>query len=195
MAVSLERGINEIENELTLVSVIPIFGSIGAAVKIVLGTVQSLCGIVSIAPIACIDHSLLIHSWTHIKHGAGNIITGSFEAIPFVAQGIYFAKKSSAARQARHEVFLDTGHREKFMPYKLLVEADCRIVGTDPRLVQIAAEIFTKKLHDNAGNGPLSDKRQMELKEDTIRETRALSLAGLVGREEDTVIEAVSFVA
>lgn len=194
MAVNIERGINEIENELTLISTVPIFGSIAGGAKIVLGTVQSLCGIVSIAPMACIDRSLLIHSWNHIKHGAGNIIAGSIEAIPFVAQGMYFTRSRSADLQVRHEVFLDTRHRNKFMPYKLLVEADCRIIGSNPELVRIASELFTKKLQDNAGNGPLSDKRQMELKEEAIRETRALSLAGLVEREEDTEIEAVNFV-
>lgn len=141
-----------------------------------MGTVQGLtavaCGALILIPaVATRNWSPLKYSWTHIKHGLGNIIVGTLEAIPLIQTALY------GLRQLRQyggsaQIHLFTGHENKFMPYPSLAEKDFFIGGGDTHAVQSAEESYQQKLVARGGEKSLSGKEKMELAREAIDESR-----------------------
>jgi|GEM_PF-4799405 len=101
---------NEAEEALTLAAILPVFGTLAGGVKITLGVSQlAVATTIAISeglPMAAIGRkSILEYSWSHMKHGSGNIIAGVLEGTPGLGQSIAF--------------------REKRMPYSALSKAHC----------------------------------------------------------------------
>ncbi|QLH34861.1 MAG: hypothetical protein HWD61_00905 [Parachlamydiaceae bacterium] len=94
---------NNIENKLSDISAYPVVGTLAGVTKILLGTTQALtglaCGIMLLIPSAATrDWSSMKSSWTHIKHGVGNMTAGVFESIPFVQTAIYGIRRMKQGR-------------------------------------------------------------------------------------------------
>lgn len=175
--VNVDRTINNIENTLTDVSAYPVVGTLAGCTKVLMGAVQELtgiaCGILTFIPAAITgDWSSVKYSWTHIKHGVGNMGAGIVEAIPLVQTVLYGVRQIRQVGNGRSDtqVCLYTGHEYKFMPYASLVERDWGITGLDNDRVKRVKEIFNRKLQENGGAQNIPVKRQMELAEEAIKE-------------------------
>ena len=171
---NFDRTINNIENTLSDVAAYPVAGILAGTAKVILGVTQSLtalvCGILNFIPaVASGDWSLMRHSWTHIKHGLGNIAGGTLEAIPLVGTTMYFIRQVGKHAASDAQVNLHTSHENKWMPYTSLVARDWKIGGNDDKAVEKATEVFHKKIKENGGMINLSYKRQMELAQEAIR--------------------------
>lgn len=174
MSLYVDRTINNIENTLTEVSAYPVVGTLAGCAKVLMGTVQWLTGlaggILTIIPAAITgDWSPVKYSWTHIKHGAGNMSAGTIEAIPLVQTALYGIRQLRQRCDSDVRAHLYTGHEGKFMPYTSLVERDWRIGGEDSTEVKKVKERFSQKIQQNGGAQNIPAKRQMELAQEAIR--------------------------
>jgi hypothetical protein len=178
MGLNVDRTINDIENMLSNVSAYPIIGTTAGCTKIIMGALQTLtalaCGILVAIPSAIVRNgSALKYSWTHMKHGIGNMVAGAVEAIPVVQTIVYGIRYSAQVRQSDAGVHLDTGHQFKFMPYSSLVEKDWKFTGIMYDAGEQSQVRFRQKLRDNGWNltrdQPVSEKRQLELAREVIK--------------------------
>lgn len=97
------------EEALTIAAILPVFGTLAGAVKVGIGgsqfTLAVSCAIIGGIPLALSGHSTLLRcSWSHTKHGIGNIAAGIIEGIPGLGASIAF--------------------RHKIMPYSALTSKD-----------------------------------------------------------------------
>lgn len=138
MELTVDRTLNNIENTLSWASSYPIIGTAPALCKILMGTIQtttaSVCGIFIGIPTALLseNYSVLNYSWTHVKHGIGNIAAGTLEAIPYVQTKMYYYRQYMNKQYTDRGIpglwaQLKTGHENKWMPYTSLIESDCYI--------------------------------------------------------------------
>lgn len=88
--VKFDNFCDRIEVGLTYGAVMPFLGTIPAVIKVAFGTVQLITalahGILTL-PLRFFHDDLAAfnnHSWSHVGHGAGNIVCGLFEAIPLI---------------------------------------------------------------------------------------------------------------
>lgn len=103
MAIRLERSLLWVEDKLSIVSAVPIVGTITGVTKAGLGGVQAISaiafGILFGLPCAIVGkRSLLEYSWIHIKNGSANILAGIFESIPLVGTIIYLCRRNAFLR-------------------------------------------------------------------------------------------------
>lgn len=145
--VGVNRAFNNTEVFLSKAAWIPVIGTVTGGVKIVMGTVQAVMAVVSviftgIASLCLRDSSLLKYSWSHVKHGLGNICAGTFEAIPIIQQVLYCLREGRKS-EAKENNYLLTGHEGKIMPYSVLIDLDCYINGTNA-----TAEDLRSKLNE-----------------------------------------------
>lgn len=164
MGISVDRTLNNIENVLSDIAAYPIAGTLAGSTKIALGTTQFLtalaCGILlSIPAIATCDLSLLNHSWTHMKHGLGNIVAGILEAIPLFGT-ILFGLRVVKSIDPSVPVYLRTGHENKWMPYSSLVEQDWDFCGDEALSTR---KNFNKIIEENALEGIASLQYKMQI--------------------------------
>lgn len=179
MGLEIDRTMNNIENKLSDISAYPVVGTLAGVTKILLGTTQALtglaCGIMLLIPSAATrDWSSMKSSWTHIKHGVGNMTAGVFESIPFVQTAIYGIRRMKQGEISDIHAHLYTGHEFKFMPYKSLVERDWKIGGADDEAVEKAKDIFNKKITDYSNPQDLSEKIKYRLAAQAVEEENTL---------------------
>jgi hypothetical protein len=177
MSVSLERKINNIENSLSELSPFPIIGTVMGVSKIFVGATQLLTAtalaIFALIPAAIGDFTLLNHSWTHIKHGLGNVVAGVIEALPIIQTIFYLVRMNKGASSSDAVAHLRTGHENKFMPYASLIEEDWHIAGALPDEIAKLKEKVTKKIEDEGGIYRLTKKRQLEFAYEVAASNRA----------------------
>lgn len=167
--VNIERAINDIENTLTNISAYPGVGSLAGIAKVLMGTAQVVTaisyGIFNIIPsINSGDWSNVKYSFTHIKHGVGNITAGVFETIPLLQTVLYIIRQLRQ-HQASDRVHLQTRHENKFMPYASLEKLDLTIGGADEDAAQEANQLFNAKIQEYAnGEGILLENITLEKK-------------------------------
>lgn len=167
----IDRTMNNLENELSKISAYPVIGTVAGTAKFAMGLTQSLtalvCGILSIAPAAVIrDWKYANRSWTHFKHGFGNMLAGTIEAIPGVQTLVYVIRKIPSSVTSDLKAHLYTNHENKFMPYKSLIERDFTIDGCDDDEVERVKAIFNQKIND-AGR-KLTPKEKFKLAKDAV---------------------------
>jgi hypothetical protein len=149
MGITIDRCLNEVENACSTVAAIPVVGIVAGGFHAMMGLTQLLAGSCGCllnlmsAPITK-DWSLASYSWHHMKHGAGNIVSGAFEAIPLVGTGMFFWRQKQAAVSGR--VYISTHHENKWMPYSSLVARDWKIEGSDDAAVSKVTQIVKGKL-------------------------------------------------
>ena len=125
--IRIDRKINDLENRLSYISAYPVIGTPFGAIKILFGASQSIIAatvtIFSLIPAAATKKwSLTKYSWTHVKHGIGNIIAGVIESIPIVQTLSYKIRRIGyLGSDVAHLV---TRHEDKYMPYTSLEERD-----------------------------------------------------------------------
>lgn len=171
MVLSIDRTINNIENTLTDISPYPVAGTLAGGAKILMGAVQTLtalaCGILTVVPAAISkDWSPVKHSWTHIKHGLGNIVAGTIEALPLVQTVFFFVRQARQLNGSGLQIYLHTGHERKFMPYTSLVEVDFSIEGAVNRDVKAVRDKFKQKLGGVRNPTP---KTRLKLAQDAVK--------------------------
>ena len=127
----LERALNNYELFSSHLSAFPVVGTIFGVIKVALGAVQTISalaiGLLIGLPVRARsgNTSILSHSWTHVKHGIGNFVGGTLEAIPGVGTVLFLVrlKAQQKAEQSKSPFHIRTQHEGKFMPYAGL-EAD-----------------------------------------------------------------------
>jgi hypothetical protein len=92
------RFMNGAEETLTIAAIYPVYGTMAGCTKICLGSIQivialsiSLFG--GLPMVATGDKTLLKYSWSHTKHGLGNVGAGIAEGIPGLGASIAFREK------------------------------------------------------------------------------------------------------
>lgn len=130
MQVAIDRSFNATERILSKGAAIPGIGIPLGAAKVALGIVQTVIALaISIltAPLQCTDYkSINDYCWSHVAHGASNILAGLIEAIPGLGTYLYFERYPFT--KGTYKPFC-TRHEDKFMPYENLIELDFEIQG------------------------------------------------------------------
>lgn len=130
--VELDQKINNIENNLSKIAAIPLVGTLAGGAKVCLGAAQSFTAL-AITIITAIpasrtgDWSTTSYAWSHVKHGLGNIIAGTLEAIPVVGSILWVYRDNASHFEAKGRFYISTGHADKFMPYESLVKRDLSV--------------------------------------------------------------------
>lgn len=159
MNIQLDRTLNNIENTLSDIAVIPVAGILTSAVKIPMGVTQfsvaTACVVIFTVPATQSGNwSPVKYAWSHMKHGAGNVVAGAFEAIPLVGTGMYFMRKQGAPLPAA--VSIQTNHENKFMPYTSLIQQDWVYGGKDDLSISEAEEKYISLLRaEQSGDGSM----------------------------------------
>lgn len=180
MGVNLDRMVNDGENWISEVAVYPLVGTLPGLAKVAIGVIQLISalayGILFLIPaIVTQDGTRLKHSWTHIKHGLGNIVAGSFEAIPLIGSLMYYVRDVMDNTE-KDDVWIETEHERKFMPYDSLIYEDFRIVrGINASEKVLARIVSVKKRHSlkmeaAGGSDHLSQKKKYELAIEALHE-------------------------
>lgn len=136
--IELDQKINDIENILSFAAVNPIIGTLAGGAKVCLGVAQSFTAlaifIITSIPAAYTGNwSTSNYAWSHVKHGLGNIVTGTLESIPLVGTFLGLLRlqrtiiSSFEGFEGDTREFTSTGHANKFMPYESLVERDSKL--------------------------------------------------------------------
>lgn len=168
MNIKIDRACNNIENELSYFAAYPIVGTIAGASKAFLGAFQAITAlavtILSIVPsIFAQDGSLVKYTISHIKHGVGNMMAGTLEAIPLFGTLLYLFRLAGKAHSSDVEVKVFSGHADKFMSYDSLVDEDWHIDGASDNEVKY----FKRKLNDHINvhylNQQLTRRQQYEI--------------------------------
>lgn len=126
MGLSLDHFCDSFERKTTEAALIPLVGTVAGALKVVGGAVQVIsaiaCAILLFIPALARGElgTLMGHSWTHLKHGLGNILAGTIEAIPLVGSVAAFLKCRYRTSQEGF-AYAEMG---KYMPYQSLIEED-----------------------------------------------------------------------
>lgn len=116
----IDRTMDNIETALSIGAAIPFLGRLPAAAKVIMGVAQLIAavvyGIFSLMRAAIHkDYSYLDRyldcSWTHIRHGVGNIFAGLLEGIPFIGTVMFGMRLAMACSEIGED---------KFMPYASL---------------------------------------------------------------------------
>lgn len=202
MGLTVDRTLNNIENTLSWASSYPIVGTAPALCKILMGTIQttaaSVCGIFIGLPTALLaeNYSVLNYSWTHVKHGIGNVAAGALEAIPYVQHALYYYREPYLYRDRQYmkkeytdrgipglRAQLWTGHENKWMPYTSLIESDCYIGvdsknGHHTRIVDAINVIWDKNIQEREEHlhRKLTLNERMDLAEGAIVEGLRIEL-------------------
>jgi hypothetical protein len=125
----IDHAFNETERALSIVGIVPVIGTVAGLSKALIGVAQLIVGVVGgIFTSTCMDNSKLTERfWTHAHHGAANIAAGLLEAIPLV--GSYIGIKRFNPCGGSREIYVSTGHEDKWMPYQSLLDRDLSIEG------------------------------------------------------------------
>ncbi len=178
MSIKVDQMMNNIENTLSQIAAYPIAGTLAGTAKVIIGITQSITalalGILTFIPATAKgDYSSISYSWTHIKHGLGNIAGGTFEAIPLLGTAMYFFRYLRQQRDSTLLVRLSTGYENKWMPYPSLVERDWSISGTNTMVVAEFKKKFNqnieKEIKENDGLKPIFQMDQLEIAKKTLR--------------------------
>lgn len=174
MGIRLDENMNKVENKLSQISAIPIVGTLAGATKFVIGAAQAFTALAMtvLTSIPCTvkgDWSAMKYSWTHVKHGAGNMVAGVIEAIPIVQTVLWGARKHalSKALDARSSNTIITHHENKFMPYKTLVAKDLTFGGIDKEEMQ---GLFNERIVKM--DGPITPERKIQLAKQVVFDHR-----------------------
>ncbi len=123
MSINIDRVMNKAETFLSQASVVGVVIPVAGVTKVAMGCIQATLAlaisILSVIPAAASGNwSITDHAWTHVKHGVGNMIAGTFEAIPLVNLFIcYLREQQRGVKQDSNEPYGD-----KFMPYPSLIK-------------------------------------------------------------------------
>lgn len=113
------------ENILSFTAVVPVLGSVAAVLKIVFGTLQTLCSIISLVIATFFlaiepAREFWFHAFRHIFHGIGNVLIGSIQAIPLIGTfvGVYQWRETVKHSDAASTYYNSQSH--KFFAYRTL---------------------------------------------------------------------------
>lgn len=167
---AIDATMNNTENALSDAALWPVIGILPGGVKILMGVTQSVtalaCGIITLAPAAASENwSLVHHSWTHIKHGLGNIAAGTLEALPFVGTCMYYTRKLKQASESDAQSRILTHHENKWMPYDSLVARDLSISSHDESDSEGLNQAFECALNERGGRVALSSEEITKIAE------------------------------
>lgn len=168
--VGIDRKLDSIENTLSNIAAFPVAGTLAGSTIAILGIIQTTTaiavGILIFIPSVQSENWTLVHySWTHIKHGLGNIVGGVFSAIPIVGTAMYFYRQMP--KNSVSQVYINSGHEHKFMPYASLIEQDWYFDGLDAEAIKNAKERFATKTIATRFSG----KKRLEVAQDLLRGT------------------------
>lgn len=131
------------ENKLSYIGGFPVIGTVAGVVKISMGLIQTIGGLsagiflsISAACQKNKDWTLALYAWTHVKHGLGNIIAGTLEAIPFVGLIMNVIRVHRSNSISKQVVYIRTNQDHKFMPYLSLEAQSFKIMGTKDSAVE-----------------------------------------------------------
>lgn len=146
----IDHLMNETERALSIGAAFPVVGTVAGLSKVLIGVAQTIVGLaggILTLPARCMDNAALNdHFWTHAKHGIGNIVAGTLEAIPLVGTGMFIARLiKSANHSASVGMCIVTTHEEKFMPYMSLCARDIEITGL--AVEENARELFAASVN------------------------------------------------
>lgn len=123
--VAIDNFVDSLERAASKAAIVPVVGTVTGALKVVGGVIQVTAAIATaillfIPALATGEiKSLGLHSWTHIKHGAANILAGIIEAIPLVGTIASFRR----TLDYDHPFYSGGESRKgKFMPYQSLID-------------------------------------------------------------------------
>ncbi len=169
MGLNLDRTMNGIENLLSDASAYPVIGTLAGIGKVMIGATQGITalayGVLTAIPCAIKrDPTPLKHSWTHIKHGIGNMAAGTLEAIPLVQTAIYWIRELKQHGGSDRIARLYTGQENKFMPYSSLEEHDWKIVTFESNNDTDAAKAIDSIFKEQYGTKSLSEDATLKIK-------------------------------
>jgi len=114
-----------VEEILTIAAMVPFIGTVPALLKVAFGLLQ----MISSAAILLLStlflpfepvQELWFHAFRHIVHGAGNVLLGAVQAIPFVGLAVGGYQKLDATSSSSACLTYYNSQSHKFFAYKTL---------------------------------------------------------------------------
>lgn len=133
----LDLFCSDVEDFLSKCAVVPIIGSVPAALKIGFGLVQSIsAGITAIGSLFfCVSEtgrSIFTHSLRHVVHGVINILAGILQAIPLLGSliyGIQWFRQTFEDISGKQQVH---SQHHKFFGYKTIIQQNSECTYVHP---------------------------------------------------------------
>lgn len=134
MSIRLDRLIDALERVGSDVAIVPVAGLVAGPLKVAGGVLQVTFASTCYAALPLVSFavgeeerilSLRAYSWTHIKHGMGNVLAGTLETLPIV--GTVLSLKRTQDYITINEFY--ESQRGKFMPYQSLIDYEERHHG------------------------------------------------------------------
>ncbi len=170
-----DKFANNAERFLSEQAKYPVIGSLAGIVKIVGGAAQAItalaCGIIAGIPFAAFGKTdILKHSWTHLKHGLGNIAAGIVETIPGVGYLMWVIREEKFSHVNPH-IHVELGQQDKFMPYKSLQKEESKIdAGVNANEEHKEHALLAQNYYDSQTQGKnLTPKQKFKLKKAAVR--------------------------
>ncbi len=179
----IDSNLNRAENFLSSAARYPLIGTVAGLAKVGLGVAQVVAGL-SIGIFLALHFDPLWPTkryFAHVKHGAGNIVAGILESLPIIQTALYYVRENRKPRPPGTDLYVQTNHETKFMPYRSLVAKDITIRGTgDPEKINSALQRFTsfeaaEAYHRRIKVEDISVERHIELAKEAIRQILASS--------------------
>lgn len=125
--VNLERRLVDVEYALSKGAAIPVLGVIPATMKMALGAIQTIGGLLGMivsapfAPLSKTGREICRRSASHFANGLANITSGALEAIPIVGSAIFGCRYYKKEKSAKMSEKIHTGQEHTILVgyYKL----------------------------------------------------------------------------
>lgn len=136
-SLEFKRELSQLEFYLSMGAAIPVLGTIAGNIKIALGIIQTIGGILALVFslfFICNENggSIFRNGFSHTVNGMANIAAGSLESIPFVGTAILFLRVGwFHLREKNTEIYARTGQEfAVFIGYHDLEKNPIKAIGT-----------------------------------------------------------------
>lgn len=149
-----EFYLNKTERVLTGISATVVLAPVSGMLKCLLGTITVLaCAIFCIHARVIGDEKLGERAFSVLRHGAGNVLSGIVEIIPFAGLALFIHRywQSYNFALSRGGIFIHTHDQDKYMPYASIARQNFEITsgmdGSSEELDRVRS-LFEQKYPD-----------------------------------------------
>ncbi len=101
----LSGGLTRTENVLSYFSQIPVLGTATGVTKVAMGVLQTIVAsagaVIGIFARIFDNKKIFAYALDHLENGLGNIVAGTFEAIPLIGTALWYARKGLCRDQIK----------------------------------------------------------------------------------------------
>ena len=101
----LSEGLTRTENVISYFSQIPVLGTATGVTKVAMGVLQTIAAtagaVIGIFARIFDNKKIFAYALDHLENGLGNIVAGTFEAIPLIGTALWYARRGLCRDQIK----------------------------------------------------------------------------------------------